>query len=208
MNAPELVESRAAVLDALAALAEQRRAVVLVGAHAVYLRVGDAGLAVDPYTLDADMVLWPELLLEHPPLHQLLRERFRPVPDRIGRWRGRRAVVDFLVPESVGGPGRRAARLPAPHGRENPKDSLDVLRLLRGTDTVELAQTVRSLKHAPLSGDATERALIYLASLFRTPGAPGSQMAAAATHGLEDAEEMAASCAALTCDLLAALQER
>jgi hypothetical protein len=49
MNDDELyLIARRVLLDALDALGEHRDAIVLVGAQAVYLRVGDADLALAP----------------------------------------------------------------------------------------------------------------------------------------------------------------
>lgn len=49
------VAARRVLLDALAALAEQRDALVLVGAQAVYLRSRDADFSVAAYTSDGDL---------------------------------------------------------------------------------------------------------------------------------------------------------
>ena len=46
------VMARRVLLDALEALGAHRDAIILVGAQAVYLRVGEADLAVAPYTTD------------------------------------------------------------------------------------------------------------------------------------------------------------
>ena len=43
------IRARRVLLDALDALGEQRQAVVLVGAQAVYFRVGEAGFSISPY---------------------------------------------------------------------------------------------------------------------------------------------------------------
>ena len=64
--------ARRVLLDALDALGEHRDAMVLVGVQAVYLRVGDADLALAPYTTDADLVIDPHRLAEIPPLEQVL----------------------------------------------------------------------------------------------------------------------------------------
>ncbi len=53
---PEYVLARKVLLDALEGLGEQRGAVVIVGAQAIYLHTGDAELAVAPYTTDGDVV--------------------------------------------------------------------------------------------------------------------------------------------------------
>ena len=46
------VVARAALLDALDALGEQRDAVVLVGAQAIYVHTGDSDIAVPAFTTD------------------------------------------------------------------------------------------------------------------------------------------------------------
>jgi len=65
--------ARRVLLDALDALGAHRDAVILVGAQAVYLRTGDADLAVAPYTTDGDLVLDPAILGLTPPLESALR---------------------------------------------------------------------------------------------------------------------------------------
>ena len=56
------VMARRVLLDVLGALGDHRDAIVLVGAQAVYLRVGDADLAITPYTTDGDLVIDPAVL--------------------------------------------------------------------------------------------------------------------------------------------------
>lgn len=51
--------ARRVLLDALDALGSHREALVLVGAHAVYLRVDEADLAVAPFTTDGDLAIEP-----------------------------------------------------------------------------------------------------------------------------------------------------
>lgn len=66
------VIARRVLLDALDALGAHRDAVVLVGAQAVYLRVGEADLAVAPFTTDGDLAIEPALLGDIPPLEKAL----------------------------------------------------------------------------------------------------------------------------------------
>ena len=54
---PLYVAARRVLLDGLEALGGQRQAAILVGAHAVYLRVGEGDLATTPHTTDAQQVL-------------------------------------------------------------------------------------------------------------------------------------------------------
>lgn len=122
---PLFVEARRILLDALDALGPQRAAVVLIGAQAVYLRVGDAGMAVTVHTTDADLGVLPEFLSDAPRLGDVLRAADFRLSDDVGTWMKDSALVagskpvpialDLMVPDAVGGPGRRAARIP-PHG--------------------------------------------------------------------------------------------
>lgn len=115
--------ARRVLLDALDALGTHRAAVVLVGAQAVYLRVGESDLAVAPFTTDGDLVIDPKVLADAPPLEEALRVAgFAPKTDQsVGVWVTSRSVrsgviaevaIDLLVPQAVSpGTGRRAARL-------------------------------------------------------------------------------------------------
>lgn len=268
---PGYIVARRVLLDALEALGEQRGAVVLVGAQAIYLHTGEGDLAVAPYTLDADLALVPAQLRARPDLIESLEAAGFRRTEHIGIWaktvevQGRvgEMTVDFLVPALLGGPGRRAARLEG-HGdwlarkargleaavvdrtnlpvgafqpgdprcfeiavagpaallvaklhklaergegeRASDKDALDVLRLLRGVATERLAERLTALRTDRMAGEVTDAAIDYLRTMFGDHRALGAQMAARAAAPLEDAETIAASCAALTQDLLAALE--
>ena len=106
------VMARRALIDALDALGPHRDAIVLVGAQAVYLRVGEADLAVAPFTTDGDLVIDPAALAEIPPLEQALMDAgFHPeTRSSVGVWITKRTTsqqvdtevaVDLLVPASV-----------------------------------------------------------------------------------------------------------
>lgn len=75
----------------------------------------------------------------------------------------------------------------------------------RGVPAPALAARLRKLKDDPIAGEVTEEALAYLQDLFSNVRSPGSQMAGRAAAPLEDPDTIAASCAALTQDLLKAL---
>lgn len=122
---PLYAAARHVLLDALEALSGQLPAVILVGAHAVYIRAGDANLGTTPFTTDADVAIDPERLVNHPRLDEAL-EAGGFVPKIgvdgpvVGSWvrevqmdGGARINVDLdlLVPETVSGEGSRAARL-------------------------------------------------------------------------------------------------
>jgi hypothetical protein len=119
MAAALYVAARTTLLDAIEALGEQRQALILVGAQAIYIHTGAASLAVAEFTSDGDLVVDPGFLKDAPRLSEAMeRARFRP-GTQPGSWLRDTTVegvatvipVDLLVPEAVAGPGRRAARL-------------------------------------------------------------------------------------------------
>lgn len=135
------VMARRVLLDALDALGPHREAIVLVGAQAVYLRVGEAQLAVAPFTTDGDLAIDPSVLAETPSLEQALMAAgfFPKTADSVGIWIAKRSTsqtsqtanieiaVDLLVPASMSpGTGRRAARLPGHDSR--------AARIVKGLD--------------------------------------------------------------------------
>lgn len=269
---PLYVAARHVLLDALEAIEPHLSALVLVGAQAVYLRAGEADLAVAPYTTDGDIALDPTQLGPEPLLEVSMEQAgFRLLEGAVGIWQGQVEVegvkrtvdVDLLVPESLGGPGRRAARIP-PHARRSArkvaglegalvdrdlykigaldpadtrqfelmvagptallvakihkimdrerdfdrrsdKDALDVYRLLRVVPTQDLSQRFRRLLADPLSRQVAETTHMQLPQLFGRVNSPGTQMAVRASHPLESGDVLAASVAALTQDLMAAL---
>ncbi len=69
---PQYVVARGVLLDALQALGEQREAVILVGAQAIYLHTGAIELPVAEFTIDADLTLDPSLLRQSPELESAL----------------------------------------------------------------------------------------------------------------------------------------
>lgn len=132
------VIARRVLLDALDALGAHRDAVVLVGAQAIYLRVGEADLAIAPFTTDGDLAVDPAILAEIPPLEEAFTKAgFLPKSrDSVGIWVTQRSTttnvsaevaIDLLVPASVSpGKGRRAARLAGHDSR--------VARIVSGLD--------------------------------------------------------------------------
>jgi hypothetical protein len=114
------VAARRALLDALDALTGHLDALVLVGAQAIYIHTGEADVAVATHTKDGDLLVNPDALSEDPLLEEAMEqagftldlERRQP-----GEWISRDGVpVDLLVPEALGGAGRRGARIP-PHDK-------------------------------------------------------------------------------------------
>lgn len=125
--ADEYIVARRALLDALEALQEHGDALVLVGAQAIYLHTGDAEIAVAEYTTDGDVLINPQVLQPEPEIAEAMRSGGFSLAELEGRpavgiWAARYEInsvpatvsVDLLVPKSIGGGGRRAARIP-PH---------------------------------------------------------------------------------------------
>ena len=119
MIEPLYVAARGVLLDALDALGEQREALILAGAQAIYIHTGAADLAVAEFTTDGDLVVNPEQLKTQPRLSEAMERAHFRSGLQPGSWLRDRTVsgiattipVDLLVPEAVAGPGRRAARL-------------------------------------------------------------------------------------------------
>jgi hypothetical protein len=123
---PQYVVARSVLLDALETLGKQREAVIVVGAQAIYLHTGAIELAAVPeFTIDADLTIDPALLHETPEIEAAMRAAHFRRGKRVGAWIIDRDIagvattveVDLMVPEAVGGAGRRAARLPG-HAKE------------------------------------------------------------------------------------------
>ena len=108
------IDARETLLDAVEALGPHSDAATLVGAQAIYVHTEgeDDSFAIAPFTYDADFALDPKLLGDTPAIVEAMsRAGFR-LGDQPGLYsREGLSQVDLLVPEAVGGPGRRAARL-------------------------------------------------------------------------------------------------
>jgi hypothetical protein len=86
------------------------------------------------------------------------------------------------------------------------KDAHDIYRLLVAISTDTLATALHRLLNDDLAGPVTTQALTYLADLFAAGvAATGCHMAGRAEEGVGDPDVVAASCAALASDLLAAV---
>jgi len=128
------VAARRVLLDALDALTKHRRAVVLVGAQAIYLQAGEADLEVSvaPFTADADLSIDPALLGPEPQIAEAMTSAGFTLKMKAGNggvepgtWLAATKIdeatvyvpVDLLVPEALApGRGKRDARLPD-HGK-------------------------------------------------------------------------------------------
>ncbi len=263
---PEYVAARRVLLDALEALGEHRESIVLVGAQALYLHVGEGDLAVAPFTTDGDLAIDPRQLADEPRLVTMLEDAGFEIAIRPGTWTLHATLnptgiqIDFLVPSSLAGPGRRGARL-GPHGadlarkargleaalvdctqvqvssleagdsrafdlrvagtaamlvakfhkiserrdethRIQPKDVLDVLRVLRFEALDLLGGRLRLLTRDSIAGEVTRASRSLLVELFANREGLGSMLAARSVAGLEDEVAIALSCEVLTRQLL------
>lgn len=109
--------ARRALLDGLEALEPHLDSLIVIGAQAVYLHTGPAGLAIAEFTTDADLAIAPEFLATEPSIESLLEGGGFELQEDPGKWRTADDIqVDLLVPEALAGPGRRGARLPG-HGK-------------------------------------------------------------------------------------------
>lgn len=110
--------ARNGLLDALEALESHIDALVIVGAQAIYLHTGTTAIALAEYTTDGDVAVNPALLSSEPLVEEAMQTAGfirDPRSSAIGLWISPRgAPIDLMVPESVAGAGRRAARVP-PH---------------------------------------------------------------------------------------------
>jgi hypothetical protein len=146
--ASEYVAARTVLLDALQALGSQREAIIVVGAQAVYLRTGDAGIiGVAPYTTDADLALAPARLADEPHIETLLGDADFEQRGAPGVWwktvdiagEPTDVEVDIMVPERYApGGGRRSVRLP-PHDKMIARKAIGLEGAMVDHDLIEIA---------------------------------------------------------------------
>jgi len=144
---PVYVAARTVLLDALEALGSQRNAVIVVGAQAVYMRTGDADIAVALYTRDADLALAPDELAETPLLQELLGSGDFVQQGQPGSWvksvviDGQSVVVpvDIMVPEGMASrEGSRGARIP-PHANNVARKALGLEGAVIDNDEMDVS---------------------------------------------------------------------
>lgn len=92
--------------------------------------------------------------------------------------------------------------------RMEDKDALDVLRLLRGTETGWMAERLVDLRRDPVAGAATEAAIGHLDAVFVQHGAVGPGMAARAAALVEPSAVIRASTEVLSAQLLTGVRRR
>lgn len=263
------INARETLLDAAEALEPHSDATILVGAQAVYVHTesDDDSFALSPFTYDADIALDPGLLKNSPEIVDAMsRAGFR-LTNQPGLYRrDGGAQVDLLVPEVVGGPGRRGARLgvhgnraamkvhglegalvsharrkiaslvsdsdrscslkvagpaallvtkvhkigerleaPAGHRQAQlSKDAFDIYRLLRATDTTELAEEFGILQSHKISSCVTSGALSMFQNLFGSWSGMGPELLVSYVGPLDDPAFIVESSVALSQSLLEA----
>lgn len=133
-----------------------------------------------------------------------------------------RSVITALDPSDdraiemwVAGPGallvaktHKIAERVGAMDRVRDKDALDVLRLLRGVETEELARRLAALRASDVAGAVTNEAIALFATLFGDPTAEGVLMAVRAAGDQEDPDTIAESMVALVSDLDGALSPK
>lgn len=223
------VAARKVLLDALVALAPHGKAVIIVGAQAVYLRTQLDDLAVAPYTTDGDIALDRRALVDDPELERSMLEAgfelMRKEPDAVepGIWQQSIMVagqdvevpVDLIVPEAVAGAGRRAARLGI-HDRQaalcsdrlRDKDAADVVRMMRTASPLEVGSTLAALERHEISGDSASAGSGYLQELFGSRSGRGVRMAQRALRLAMPAAQVATLCISFTERMLSARASR
>lgn len=149
---PVYIEARRVLLDALVALAPHRPALVVAGAQAVYLRTGDADLAIAPYTTDGDLAVNPESLPPDPLIESAMKAAGFQLSVHGGHvepgiWVTEAIVagapvtipVDLIVPEGFAPQGgRRGARL-GPHGPRAARRALGLEAALVDNDPMTIS---------------------------------------------------------------------
>lgn len=137
-----LVRSRATMLDAFEALAAHRDSVIVIGAHAIYIRQPTSSTALAPLTKDSDLALDPRSLPAAPRIEQamaaagfsLSQESQQP-----GLWfLDDGSEVDLMVPEAfAGASGRRGVRIP-PHGHKAARRARGLEGVLVDNDVLDV----------------------------------------------------------------------
>lgn len=139
-----LVRARAALLDCLEALRSHRRAIIIIGAQAIYLRTPAAPVALAESTKDSDIALDPRKLGEHPLIEAAMTGAgfvLNPVSQQPGAWQTPQGIpVDLMVPEELAGPGGRTAR-----GARLPPHAKRSMRRARGLEAALVDNSVEQV---------------------------------------------------------------
>ena len=121
-----MIESRRALLDALEALHDQLPALVLVGAHAVYMHTSNIATPVADMTKDADLALNTALLNAAPLIEVVLQESGFHLGTNPGSWISPTGVpVDLMVPEMLTTRSGRGAGV-SPHATNSARNTAGI----------------------------------------------------------------------------------
>lgn len=137
-----LVRSRAAMLDAFEALAAHRDSVIVIGAHAIYIRQPTSPTALAPLTKDSDLALDPRSLPAAPRLEQAMAGAgfsLNQESQQPGLWfRDDGSEVALMVPDAfAGGSGRRSVRIP-PHSSRSARRARGLEGVLVDNDVLDV----------------------------------------------------------------------
>lgn len=118
-----IVEARAVLLDAVAALEAHKNSVILIGAQAIYLHTGHVSFALAETTKDSDLAIDVRSLGDDPRLEEAMARAgfMRAAGGQPGSWISPLTgiPVDLMVPERLAGSGgRRGVRVP-PHDKNS-----------------------------------------------------------------------------------------
>ena len=144
----QYIQARRVLLDALDTLQPHIDAITLVGAQAIYLHTGESDdLEIPPFTTDADLALNPGILGPEPEIVQTMQAAGFVRQQDPGIWKSAHNgfTVDLLVPEALGGIGKRGARL-AGHGKNAAHNvkGLDAVLIDRDHKTIAALETADS----------------------------------------------------------------
>lgn len=130
------------MLDAFEALAPHRDSVIVIGAHAIYIRQPTSSTALAPLTKDSDLALDPRSLPATPKLEHAMEDAgfsLDPESQQPGLWfRDDGSEVDLMVPEAfAGGSGRRSVKIP-PHGSKTARRARGLEGVLVDNDVLDV----------------------------------------------------------------------
>ncbi len=133
----EYKKARETLIDCLEALQNHLESVVIVGAQAIYLQVPQRKRGPQQFTSDADVAVIPDKLGGPPAIADALEAKgFVPDPAKVGTWSKNGVGLDVMVPDALGGPGRRGARLPLPHGKRVARKAMGLEGIIADRRTV------------------------------------------------------------------------
>ncbi|MFC0861832.1 hypothetical protein ACFHYQ_05920 [Sphaerimonospora cavernae] len=172
--------ARRVLLDALQALRDHARAIVLVGAQAVHLRSADVILASSPYTSDADLSINPVLLPDEPLLDEAMRGAgfTLSIPNQPGLWTRMEKIgdqnhpveVDLLVPKTLAPRiGKRSAHLP-PHPKMAARHVSGLEATLFDHSPLRVPSLEPYVDHRVLTVNVAGPAALLIAKTFKMTG--------------------------------------